>query len=109
MPVELMLIMWGPAFILHLAITAALVHKYLLTRDIGVVWLGVAVVLWPLFVLIVQYSGSSLPGGELLRVFEPAIRAALLLIAVTQLHKTKGKGSPLVNTTESSKPPVRHS
>jgi hypothetical protein len=33
--------------VLHLAITVILVRQYLRTRDVGFVWLGVAVVLWP--------------------------------------------------------------
>jgi hypothetical protein len=33
--------------LLVLALIAALTHKYLVTRDIGFVWLGIAIVVWP--------------------------------------------------------------
>jgi hypothetical protein len=33
---------------LHLAIALLLLRRYLRTRDIGFIWLGVAVVVWPL-------------------------------------------------------------
>ena len=36
------------ALLLHLAIAVILVRKYLRTRDAGFVWLGGAVVIWPL-------------------------------------------------------------
>jgi hypothetical protein len=36
------------ALLLHFAIAVILVRKYLLTRDVGFVWLGGAVVVWPL-------------------------------------------------------------
>jgi hypothetical protein len=38
----------GLAFILHLVIAVVLVRKYMHTRDAGFIWLGVAVVIWPL-------------------------------------------------------------
>jgi hypothetical protein len=34
--------------VLYLAVAVVLVRKYLRTRDIGFVWLGVAVLIWPL-------------------------------------------------------------
>jgi hypothetical protein len=36
------------SLVLHIAIAVVLVRKYLRTHDIGFVWLGVAVVIWPL-------------------------------------------------------------
>ena len=33
--------------ILHLAIAVVLVRKYVRTRDVGFIWLGIALVLWP--------------------------------------------------------------
>lgn len=35
-------------FVFYLALTAGLVHKYIRTRDLGFVWLGVAAIIWPL-------------------------------------------------------------
>ena len=36
------------ALILHIAIAIILFRKFLKTRDAGFIWLGVAVVIWPL-------------------------------------------------------------
>ena len=36
------------ALLLHLAIAVVLVRKYARTRDVGLVWPGVAVVVWPI-------------------------------------------------------------
>jgi hypothetical protein len=36
------------ALFLHLVIAVVLVRKYVRTRDVGLIWLGVAVVVWPL-------------------------------------------------------------
>src|SRR5260370_19053311 len=36
------------SLVLHIAIAVVLVRKYLRTRDVGFVWLGVAVLIWPL-------------------------------------------------------------
>lgn len=33
--------------LLYLAIAVILIRKYLRTRDVGLIWLGVAVVIWP--------------------------------------------------------------
>ena len=41
-------ILAGIIIALHLAIAFVLVRKYLRTREIGFIWLGIAVVLWPL-------------------------------------------------------------
>jgi len=43
--------------LLHLAIAVVLVRKYLRTRDVGFVWLGGAVVIWPL-------ASNMLSAGE---------------------------------------------
>jgi hypothetical protein len=48
------------ALILHIVIAGILVRQYLRTRDVGYVWLGVAVVIWP-------GLSQLLEGGE--RVF----------------------------------------
>ena len=36
------------ALLLHLAIALVLIRNYVRTRDVGLIWLGVAVVVWPL-------------------------------------------------------------
>jgi hypothetical protein len=47
-PVEItMNILLASALVLHIAIAAILVRQYVRTRDVGFVWLGVAVVIWP--------------------------------------------------------------
>lgn len=40
-------ILLASALVLHIAIAAILVRQYVRTRDVGFVWLGVAVVIWP--------------------------------------------------------------
>jgi hypothetical protein len=36
------------ALVLYLAIAVILVRRYLRTRDIGFIWLGAAVLVWPI-------------------------------------------------------------
>ena len=49
MPAHMTLnILAASAVVLHVAIAVILVRQYLRTRDIGLVWLGAAVVVWPL-------------------------------------------------------------
>lgn len=36
------------ALLLHVAIAVVLIRKYLRTHDVGLIWLGIAVVVWPL-------------------------------------------------------------
>ena len=40
-------VLFGIALALHLVLAVVLVRKYLQTRDVGFVWLGMAVVIWP--------------------------------------------------------------
>jgi hypothetical protein len=101
------------ALIFHLAMGVILVRRYMSTREVGFIWLGVAVVIWPLVsrlldvgerVLIsrtVNHPGAtlfpfSLVGrgevtiGELaasLAVFEQLIGICLLMVAVLYLSK----------------------
>jgi hypothetical protein len=107
-------ILLASALALHIAIAAILVRQYLRTRDVGLVWLGAAVVVWPLvsrlletgervsidraihkqaviypFTLIV--SGQMTTGSLVLSfaVFQQLIGICLLLVAVLYLCRTK--------------------
>jgi len=42
--------------VLYLAIAVVLVRKYLRTRDVGFVWLGIAVFIWPLVSGLLEYG-----------------------------------------------------
>lgn len=100
---------------LQLALLVALVTKYLRTRDAGFVWLGVAVIVWPLASWLLNWGvrvqiNSSLRGhragffpftliqsgevtpGEFSMSFtllDRTISVALLLIAVLVLARRK--------------------
>lgn len=98
-------------FLLYLALAAVLIRKYKSTGDAGFLWLGVAVVLWPLASnLIFSWGGQILmqhsmnghtaghsasgtgltSGGNLQIVFDliqKAIGVVLLLIAVRFLSQ----------------------
>ena len=45
---ELAMILSALALLLNLAIAVVLIRKYLRTHDVGLIWLGIAVVVWPL-------------------------------------------------------------
>jgi hypothetical protein len=103
------------AFVLHLAIAVVLTRKYLLTRDVGFVWLGVAVFVWPLVSRLLQHrefvlidrvvSGKSVgfypfnlvASGQMtfssliasLNLVHELIGIGLLFVAVLYLYKTK--------------------
>ena len=105
---------------LHLAVAAALVFKFLRTKDFGYIWLGIAVVLWPalsaplnskanaLITLagtgkgstpfpfsLVQHGVTTM--GDLFMLFsvsEALVGACLLLIAVLSLGKANGSLKP---------------
>jgi hypothetical protein len=81
-----------------------LVRKYLRTRDVGFVWLGMAVVVWPLLSSLLGYgqrlfvqrvgTGPFYTIGELVVIVTYArqiIGLALLFTAVFYLSKTKGQ------------------
>ena len=97
-------ILFAIAVALYLAIATLLVRKYLSTHDVGFVWLGVAVIVWPLLSSLLGYgqrlfvhrvgSGPSYTIGELVVVIIYArqiIGLALLFTAVFYLSKTKGQ------------------
>jgi hypothetical protein len=102
------------ALLLHLAIAVVLLRKYLRTRDAGFIWLGVAVVIWPLASPLLQlgerslidrvvhhqsvgvYPFSLVEHGQMtigslifdLGVVQQLIGVGLLLVAVLYLSKT---------------------
>jgi hypothetical protein len=105
----------GLALALHLAIAAVLVRKYQFTRDVAFIWLGVAVVVWPLLSVLLQngenvfieriahhqsvgfYPFTLVENGrvtlsELVFSFglvQQLIGVSLLLVAVLYLYKMK--------------------
>jgi len=48
------------AFVLQVAVVVILTRAYLRTRDVGFVWLGVAVVIWPYISGLLQWGERSL-------------------------------------------------
>jgi hypothetical protein len=48
------------ALLLHLAIAVILVRRYIRTRDVGFIWLGVAVVIWPLVSRLLELGERSI-------------------------------------------------
>jgi hypothetical protein len=102
-------------FAVYVALALALVAKYARTRDAGFLWLGVAVILWPLaaywldrgegvllnrvvhgeriaFYPFSQVASGRMTVGELVRLtgsIQQLIGAALMLVAVLYLGRTK--------------------
>jgi hypothetical protein len=107
------------AVLLHLAIGVILVRKFIQTRDIGFIWLGGAVVIWPLLsrlldagerVLIERtlkhqwtpfYPFTLVERGQItlgslvasMAMFQQFLGVLLLLIAVLYLSRTKSPAS----------------
>jgi hypothetical protein len=104
------------ALILQIAIAAILVRQYLRTRDIGWIWLGVAVVIWPVVSRLLAtgekvfidriarhepvFHPSTLVAhgqitmGQLLEsfvIFHQLMGACLLLVAVLYLSRAKSQ------------------
>jgi hypothetical protein len=90
--------------VFYLAIATMLLLKYLHTRDVGFVWLGAAVIVWPLLGSLLGYGqrlfihrfggGPFYTIGELVVAIMYArqiIGLALLFTAVFYLSKTKGQ------------------
>jgi hypothetical protein len=101
--------------VLYVASAIVLVRKYLRTRDVGFVWLGVAVLIWPLVSSIGRsfiigriahghtvgfYPFSLLESGQItvggfiywLNLLQHLIGACLLLLAVLYLSEKKTSG-----------------
>jgi hypothetical protein len=90
--------------VFYLAIATVLVRRYLRTREVGFVWLGMAVIVWPLLSSLLGYgqrlfiqrvgSGPFYTIGELVVTImygRQIIGLALLFTAVFYLSKTKGQ------------------
>jgi hypothetical protein len=99
--------------VLEFALAVALIRKYVRTRDAGFIWLGMAVVIWPLvaryggrvlvdrlvnkqpigfypFTLVEQGQTSVGSFVYSLGLLEQLIGVGLLLVAVLYLCKTQG-------------------
>lgn len=109
----------GAVVLLSVALAVVLIRKYLLTRDVGFVWLGVAVVVWPLVSRLIGHGESVLirrldsgqtvgfypltlvESGQMslgnllvsLSLLHRLISVGLLLVAVLYLGKTKNTRS----------------
>jgi hypothetical protein len=110
------------AVLLHVAIAIVLLRKYIRTRDIAFIWLGGAVVIWPLISGLLELSGryfidrlarhesvefypfslvshGQITLGELVSYmgwfgqFAQLIGVCLLLVAVVYLAKTKSNNA----------------
>jgi hypothetical protein len=108
------------AVVLHFVIAIILVRKYLRTRDVGFIWLGVAVVIWPLVCRLLElgerslidrvvhhsvvgfYPFSLVVHGQMtlgglvasLSLFHQLTGTCLLLVAVLYLSKAKNTAEP---------------
>ena len=103
------------AVVLQLAIAATLVRKYVRTHDVGFVWLGLAVVIWPVIKGLVErvfsdrlihgqlrfYPFSLVERGQIsvgsfvtvVNRLQGLIGAGLLLVAVLYLCNRKSNSS----------------
>jgi len=112
-------ILLATAVLLHVAIAAILARQYLRTRDVGLVWLGVAVVIWPLVSQLlgagervsidralhrqsVIYPFTLVGSGQItagslvmsLAVCQELIGICLLLVAVLYISRSKNHAVP---------------
>ncbi len=95
--------------LLYIIATVFLIRRYLRTRDIGLLWLGVAVLVWPYLSDFIEQgelrlalhsslkltSGANLTPGSFYTLFQGmnhAIGAALVLCAI--LHIGKAQAEP---------------
>jgi len=107
------------AVVVQVALAAVLVRRYLRTRDVGFVWLAVAVGIWPLISRIIEqgekvlidrvvkgqsiglYPFSLVERGEMsigglvgyLNLLQQLIGVGLLFVAVLYLCKAKRNGN----------------
>lgn len=109
----------GLIILLYVALAVVLVLKWLRTRDTGIAWLGIAVVIWPLIVRLLVWGEtiearrlwmhqpvglfpfSAVERGEVsmgmlfttLSSLQQLIGVALVLIAVIYLYKGKSESN----------------
>lgn len=112
---ELATVLLVLALLLHLAIAVVLIRKYLRTHDVGLIWLGIAVVVWPLVSRLLDlglrplidrlarhesvgfYPFSLVASGQLtlggllvdLELFSELVGVCLLFVAVLYLANTR--------------------
>lgn len=108
------------AIILHVAIAVVLVRTYLRTKDVSFVWLGIAVVIWPLVSRLLEhgegvlidrlvrghsvgfYPFTLVERGQMtirslitsLNLLQQLIGVGLLLVAVLYLYKMSNRNLP---------------
>jgi hypothetical protein len=116
MPAHMTLdVLLASALVLYVAIAAILVRQYLRTRDVGLVWLGLAVIGWPAVSRLLEigekvfidrlirhqpvgfYPFTLVASGQItigslmtsFAVFQKLIGVCLLLVAVLYLSRAK--------------------
>jgi hypothetical protein len=92
---------------LNFAIGVVLIRQYVRTRNAGLIWLGMAEVIWPLVSLYFRqiladiasrrFAGENdSPLGNLYLIFqllEQLVRAGLLIVAIFYLARTNARAS----------------
>jgi ABC-type polysaccharide/polyol phosphate export permease len=107
-------------FVLYLALAAILLRKYKSTGDTGFLWLGAAVVLWPILSnvlnqaadFLIRHSAHGHPSAAnpsssfvtVLTFLEQAIGIGLVMVAVYVLAKAREKFEPSASVENDSKP-----
>jgi hypothetical protein len=88
-------------YILFLTVAVLLIKTYLRTRDVGFIWLGVAVLVWP---LVVRFLGVAVERGgvgpfpitgqvvALVQLSQQICSLGLLLVAIRHLGKMRPVG-----------------
>jgi hypothetical protein len=80
----------GAGYTLFLAIAILLVRTYRRTREIGFIWLGAAVLVWPLLGRLIEsrlrFDALGQAAG-LLHLLQQVVGLALLLVAVVYLGR----------------------
>ena len=85
-------------YVMYLAVAILLVQTYRRTRDVGFIWLGVAVLVWPLVArglgVVIERGGIGPfpitgPLVALVRLGQQISSLVLLMVAVLRLGKSK--------------------
>ena len=115
-------ILLASAVVLHAAIAAILVRQYLRTRDVGLFWLGAAVLIWPIvsklldtgeriaidrainrqfviypFTLIARGQVTTGTMVTCFAVFQELIGVCLLLVAVLYLSRSTNRAARTIS------------
>ena len=80
-------------YVLYLVIAILLVRTYRRTNDVGFIWLGTAVLVWPVVARLLESALRFNVGrvAPLAHLSQQVFSLALLLIAVLYLSKTKNQ------------------